>query len=204
MKIDGWFDWIWSTSVHDATDSVLESIPPDVRERYRMDASAVDAYRWQVYGKYRVYNKRMHEDYFKGALIDVHKILACFVAAMVDFDLIRYDRDVREKDGTVHVCVSRAKYEVAMRSGLRFLYLFMQFAFDRCGESALKGALIRQGTLAFPKTMYEHGDWLSNRISALLMNHVLGNRLDTLAYADMMFWIELYNKEHLEWSLGRG
>lgn len=189
--------------MHDEIASVFGSIPADVRDRYGMEESLeeayrrADAYRWQVYGKYKAHNTRMHEDYFRGRLIDVHKILACFAAAMVDVDLLKYNRQMSEKDGNVHICVARAKYEVAVRSTLRFLYLFMQLVFDKHGKNALKAALVKQGTLVFPATRYEHGGWLYNRISALALNHILGNRIDILSYADMMFWVELYNEEHL-------
>lgn len=97
----------------------------------------------------------MHETYFRGDLIDVHKILACMVAALADANMIRYDDTLCSRGNKPPCYVAFAKYQVALLAPMRFLYLFMQEKFK-----------------------YERG-------------------------TDMMFWVELYNKEHLEYSLRR-
>lgn len=187
------FAYIWDVSVSKTVGIVFDSIPDDVRRKYKMRTNLSDAWREHAFGKYSFHNKKMHDDFFKGSLIDVHKILACLVAALLDVDLISYDTTMRENDGRLHICAARAKYEIAMHSALHFLYLFMQWDFSREGDTAAKEALARQGCLKFPNTKWEHGEWLRNRISALALNHINGNKIDILAYADMMFWIEFYN-----------
>ena len=50
----------------------------------------------------------------------------------------------------------------------------------------------------FPETNPGHDSYVLGRIKTLALNDIYGNDFDVLTYADMLFWIEKYNRKLLE------
>ena len=68
----------------------------------------------------------------------------------------------------------------------------------------LLNKLEEQQTIIFPKTNIGHDSYAIGRIKSLALNDVCKLDFDLLNYADMLFWIEEYNKDYLVHQLNKG
>lgn len=53
-------------------------------------------------------------------------------------------------------------------------------------------------TFIFPETNKGHDEYLHGRVKTLALNDMYAIDFDILTYADMLYWIEKYNKEQLQ------
>ena len=66
------------------------------------------------------------------------------------------------------------------------------------GYSEYAQRLRENGRFLEPPVSKGHNDYDEGRIFALVQNDLYGNTFDVLGYADMMYWIELYNRQMIE------
>ena len=107
--------------------------------------------------------------------------------------MINYEAAAKE----IPMKVVYANYEVAFLSAIYVMYLFLLSDFERDGKKKCYDELKKQATFVFPETNTGHDTYVQGRVKTLALNDLCGNDFDILTYADMLFWIEWYNKEQI-------
>lgn len=133
------------------------------------------------------------ETKFDDALLDQHKLAACFCKAIIDKKVFTFDINDQTPEEMI-----RSNYELAYISGLRIIQIFMlDYYKETYGEeSEYVNWLKKEGGLYGPHT--SHDPYHLGRIKTLALNDYYGIEFDVLTYADMMFWIEHYNRQIIE------
>ncbi len=126
-------------------------------------------------------------------LIDHHKIAACFCKALIDKKLLKFKMDARSTGELL-----RSNYELAYTVSLRIVHLYMIYHYQVDGRMDLAEKLKKNGCLYSPETTPSHDSYDLGRIKTLALNDHYGIEFDLLTYADMMFWLEYYNRQLLE------
>ena len=91
-----------------------------------------------------------------------------------------------------------SNYAVAFLSAIYVMYLFHLSNYEKNNQSEYYERLEKQATFFFPDTNLGHDSYVEGRVKTLALNDIYGNDFDILTYADMMFWIEKYNKDLIE------
>ncbi len=195
MKMDT-FKYIWMQGIVKAAQDVFDGISPALREKYSVCIDISDAVCQKLYYQYEEIRHLVRKKYFDTGKdeenkIDGHKICACITGALLNVRIINYEIS----DEEIPVKIVYANYEVAFLSAIYVMYLFLLSDFERDGETKCYDELKRQASFVFPKTNPGHDSYVQGRIKTLALNDLYGNDFDVLTYADMLFWIERYNKE---------
>lgn len=164
--------------------------------------------------KYDKYRKFVRSNYFDVGTnqenkIDIHKICACLTAAIIDTRLFKYNIH-----GTKDLSVFLSNYTVAFLFGMHMLYLNLIDEYRCMSQNGkddeekkvgkrILDILEQQKTLKFPKTNPGHDPYLQGRVKTLALNDIYRIEFDLLTYADMLFWIEKYNKDLLLRKIGK-
>lgn len=190
------FKYIWEQGIAKAANDVLDSISPDLREKYLVDIDISDTTREKVCAEYDKIRVMVRTKYFDTGKndenrIDGHKICACITGALLNIRLINY----KIFDGEMPNKIVFANYEIAFLAGIYVMYLFLLSDYERDNELECYEELKEQSTFIFPETNPGHDPYVLGRIKTLALNDLNGNDFDILTYADMLFWIERYNKE---------
>lgn len=130
--------------------------------------------------------------------IDQHKIAACFCYAF-----LRHKAFSFKLDDEIPYEMLLSNYMVAYSISLQVIYLCLidlYLSFKDPQKQALAFDLKRRGTLLTPDTTTTHDSYNLGRVKTLALNEYHKVSFDLLAYADMMYWIEHYNRQCLERS----
>lgn len=195
MKLET-FKYIWEQGIAKAAQDVLEEITPDLQTKYSVHADVSEAMCDKLYHEYETVRQVVRKRYFDTGKdeenrIDGHKICACITGALLNVRMISYS----PVDDEMPIKVVYANYEVAFLASIYAMYLFVLSDFQREGKEECYDELIKQSTFIFPETNPGHDSYAQGRIKTLALNDLNGNDFDVLMYADMLFWIEKYNKE---------
>lgn len=192
------FQYIWKQGIAKAAEDVFEEIPSALREKYSVRMDLSDDMRKKAYEEYEKVRRIVRKRYFDTGKdeenkIDGHKICACITGALLDVRILNFE--ILEEEMPIKIVY--ANYEVAFLAAIYVLYLFLLSDFERDGRMDCYEELKRQSTFVFPKTNPGHDSYVQGRIKTLALNDLCGNEFDILNFADMLFWIERYNKEFL-------
>ena len=195
MKIDT-FKYIWKQGIAKSAQDVFDGISPALREKYSVHIDVSDAMCINLFHEYENVRHSVREKYFDTGKngenkIDGHKICACITGALLNVRMITYSMSGEE----LPVKVVYANYEVAFLAAIYVMYLFLLSDFEHEGNMECYNELKSRATFAFPKTNSGHDPYVQGRIKTLALNDLCGNDFEVLTYADMLFWIERYNKE---------
>lgn len=197
MKIET-FDWIWKR-IQETIDEIEKrfcesNLGEDFHFRLLHGEKTKDIIK-NRYIEIRDELKRMcyPEKEFAEALLDQHKLAACFCKAIVDKKVFAFDINDQTPEDMI-----RSNYELAYISGLRIIQIYMlDYYREMCGnDSEPVQWLEREKGLYGPHTT--HDSYHLGRIKTLALNDYYGVEFDVLTYADMMFWIEYYNRQKIE------
>lgn len=174
----------------------LMGFPPTLREKYSVRIDVSDTMCQKLYYQYEEVRLLIREKYFDTGKneenkIDGHKICACITGALLNVRIINFEMP----DEEIPVKVVYSNYEVAFLSAIYVMYLFLLSDFERNGKTECYEELKNQATFVFPKTNPGYDSYVQGWIKTLALNDLCGNDFDILTYADMLFWIERYNKE---------
>lgn len=133
---------------------------------------------------YRGVNQNTDEN-----LIDIHKISACFCKSVIENKAFRFK--LRDQ---IPVQILLCNYCLAFSISVGIMYLNLLAEYKREQKDAQYNKLKEQRQFYFPPTNSGHESYPYGRIKALALNDIYGIDFDLLAYADMMYWIEDYNK----------
>ena len=193
------FTYLWKQAIVKAADDVIAEILQDMKDKYNVRLDSSEHEFEKLYRAYNRYRNQIRSRYFdvgekKENLIDGHKICACITGALLDVHLISFDMNA----GDVTFDVAYSNYATAFWGGIYVLYLLLVSDYIRENDTDAIRKLEKQGTFVFPETNPGHDSYVLGRIKTLALNDIYGNDFDVLTYADMLFWIEKYNRKLLE------
>lgn len=197
MKIET-FKWLWAQ---------IQKTIDEIMTRFALSGDSDSFHFHLIYGEktedviknryieIRDELKRMcyPETKFEDALLDQHKLAACFCKSIIDKKVFIFDINDQTPEDMI-----RSNYELAYVSGLRIVQIYMvDYYKEIYGEdSEYVKWLKRESGLYGPHT--SHDPYHLGRIKTLALNDYYGVEFDILTYADMMFWIEYYNRQKVE------
>lgn len=133
---------------------------------------------------YRGVNQNTDEN-----LIDIHKISACFCKSVIENKVFRF-----KLIDQIPVQILLCNYCAAFSISVGIMYFNLLAEYKRGQKDVLYNKLKEQKQFYFPPTNPGHDSYPYGRIKTLALNDIYGLDFDLLAYADMMYWIEEYNK----------
>ncbi len=195
MKIET-FDYLWEQGIVKAAQNVVSEIPADVRSRYNLTIDVSKEMCKKLYLEYEEIRLRVRNNYFNTGSndenkMDGHKICACITGALLNVRLVSFDI----LDGKMPKSVLYSNYAIAFMAAIYIMFLFLLSDYEKKGMTKCYNDLIDKSTFEFPETNLGHDSYVQGRIKTLALNDICGVDFDVLTYADMLFWIEKYNKE---------
>lgn len=192
------FDYIWKQGIIKAAESIRDEIDEDVRTKYNFTLDSSQDMFNLLYEAYDYARNQVRTKYFNVGensenLIDGHKICACITAALLKNHLFKYDMN----DNSIPKEIVYSNYALSFLASIYVLYLFLLSDYQKNDDERHFEELRKQATFYFPETNLGHDSYVQGRIKTLALNDISGNDFDILAYADMLFWIEKYNKHIL-------
>ena len=193
------YDYLCENALNRAIDDVLQSIPELIRNQYSLSYSNnFDKKKEAIFKEYDIQRKSVRKKFFdvgEGGkkLIDIHKVSACFTAAVLKVRVFDY-KELTPMDMSVFY----SNYTLAFLSGIHILYLCMLADYEKSNQKELATLLKRQATFIFPETNKGHDEYLQGRVKTLALDDMYAIDFDILTYADMLYWIEKYNKDELQ------
>ena len=202
------FNVLWTECVEKAGTDVLKVFSERVKEKYHWRCDFSTEKKNEVLARYKENNKEFRSKYFYGKddpdkLIDVHKIASCFSksvidASMMSFDVPRSPEDKRMMPWFIKV----SNYALAFHVSVNIMSFFMQADYERVSYSTGNYDYLKRfqslKKIHFPTTTEGHDTYTIGRIKAISMRDIMDEEFDMLAYADMLFWIEFYNRQLVE------
>jgi len=198
---DATFEYIWKNIVLPSIDKVAELCNEcDKIKDYEFKKRDLRVVYHRMIGDYDIVRRQLKNRYYKvddnddeKNLIDTHKIAACLCYSMIcnkPFSFLIKENMPKK--------IFLSNYSVAYYASIGFIYasLIAEYNINRKGEFAAK--LQEYGKMYEPPVSKGHNDYNEGRIYALAQNDIYGNTFDILAYADMMYWIELYTRQKVE------
>lgn len=196
------FDWIWGQINKTASDIISRLDPNRQQKDFKLTHNDMmgKAIIWNEYNKIRknlksqCYSSLVDVDGTngKGELIDHHKIGACLCKALIQKKLLTFRMDENTPEE-----IMRSNYELAYTVSLRIVYAYMIYFLRKYGSQKQAEELERWKMLRVPPTYPSHDGYNTGRIKMLALNDFYHIEFDLLSYADMLFWIEHYNRQLL-------
>lgn len=192
------FKYIWKQGIAKSAQDVFDGIDPGLRKEYSVSIDISDAMCERLYYQYDEVRCLVREKYFDIGQngenrIDGHKICACITASLLNVRMINYEAAAKE----IPMKVVYANYEVAFLSAIYVMYLFLLSDFERDGKKKCYDELKKTGYVCISRNQYRARYICTGTCKTLALNDLCGNDFDILTYADMLFWIEWYNKEQI-------
>lgn len=199
MQNDETYIYLWENAFERAIKDVQNSIAVEVKDAYNFSlVQDLDKAKESILQEYNEQRGKVRQRYFDVGendenLIDVHKICSCFTAAMLKVRIFEY-----AGEHPIKAEIFYSNYTLAFLVGMHIMYLCMLSDYEKSEDKRLYNKLKEQATLLFPETNEGHDKYLQGRIKTLALNDVYDVDFDILTYADMLFWIEKYNRDILE------
>ena len=197
MKLET-YDYLCANALDRAIEDVLHSIPISVQEKYHLMWDDLDKKKQKILEEYEIQRRSIRERFFDVGengekLIDIHKVSACFTSAVLKVRVFDYN-----ETEPMDMSVFYSNYTLAFLTGIHIIYLCMLSDYEKNGEDKLAALLKKRATLVFPETNKGHDEYLQGRVKTLALNDIYAIDFDVLTYADMLYWIEKYNKDELQ------
>ena len=171
-----------------------------VKQNYDFQIRELNEYKECLYANYIETRDSLKDKFFfmgikeksDDNLIDIHKISACFCKSIIENKVFRFK--LKEE---ILVPVLLCNYCAAFSISLGIMYLNLLAEYKKAGKIDQYNKLKNQKQFYFPPTNPGHDSYPYGRIKAMALNDIYGRSFDLLAYAEMMYWIEEYNKNML-------
>lgn len=193
------YDKIWEEVVCPSIERIYEECIGE-GNKYSFRMRDLNKIKKGVFRDYNLIKNRLKDRYYQKnsekndeSLIDAHKIAACICYSLVRNKPFSFNV---EEDMPQNVFVSN--YSVAYYSSIGIVYmtLIAEYLLNDYKDYAQK--LIENGKFIEPPISKNHNNYNEGRIFSLAQNDLYGNTFDVLGYADMMYWIELFNRQMIE------
>ncbi|MDE7417630.1 MAG: hypothetical protein K2N44_15230 [Lachnospiraceae bacterium] len=189
------YDYIWNEIIKDNIDELYDQLSND--EKMQLNVKPLNRLKKDVYDKYMLENGRIKELYHFGTaeekIIDIHKIAACFTKVFIEEKAFHYSLKEKVSDNVL-LFNARLAYNI----GLGLIRMNLIVSYLTLKKQAIVDQLLATKQLSVPLTNIGHDEYNAGRQKTLMLNDVFENEFDILTYSDMLFWIELYNRQLLE------
>lgn len=192
MKVET-YDIIWTHCVKPATEEILGLYAESHRSEYGWYLDDSEETRIKIYEKYEEYRSLLHKNFFRGKKYDVHKIGACFARAIIEVSPI-----VFTPSADVPEYIALSNYWLGITASIYIVRFFLFYDYQRVNSSICEKMKQKKGRIEYPRTTPGHDLYLRGRVKVLAVNDGNNESFDFLGYADMLFWIENYNRQLLE------
>ena len=198
------FDYIW-TQIEKSIGSIENSFTQADKSRWNFQRAYGQEYGGIIKTEYETIRDQLKARCYKKTSnevdenkVDQHKIAACFCYALLRKKAFLFDL---KDDIPAEMLLSN--YMLAYSASLQIIYLCLIDLYLSSKEDqkiALAYDLQKHGSLWIPETTKSHDHYNLGRAKTLALNEYHDISFDLLAYADMMYWIEHYNRQMLEKS----
>ena len=190
------FTYLWDEGIVKAARQLDLELPEDSNRYVNLDLS--ESNKKRLYDEYEDNRTEIRRNFFDGGenasnRIDAHKICACITGALLKVHLF----ELQDTQDDIPEDVVLVNYKLAFVASIYVLFLIMLSDYKRSDEKKYE-YLKQKAVLEFPDTNEGHDSYVMGRIKTLALNDVYGYDFDRLSYADMIFWIENYNKELID------
>lgn len=197
------YEYIWTEIIEPTIKRIHSSMDDELCFKYKFSHRDLLFVKHEIFDLYQKKRDRLKtlyhfDDGKEDRLIDIHKIAACFAAVLIEHPVFEYSMDV---DSHLPDSMFRANAELAYSVSLGIIYIQLIGDYTRLQEDQYVHKLIEKGKLLVPKTTKGHDEYHLGRIKTIALNYAFQTEFDVLTYSDMMFWIELYNRQILEQTL---
>lgn len=197
------YNFIWDRAIKPQIDNIAQFLKKSytVEQNYSFEIRGLAEYKKILYTSFIETKNDLEEKFFYmvinqndvGNCIDIHKISACFCKSVIKNKIFRF-KLIDNIPNQIFLCNYWAAFSISL--GVMYLNLLAEYMRDEKINQYNK--LKKQNRFYFPPTNPGHDSYPYGRIKALALNDIYGIDFDLLAYADMMYWIEDYNKSMLE------
>lgn len=193
------YKYIWENAFMIAVRNVDSQISDALKDEYQLSYEKnLNEKKKNVLVNYEKYRDMIKSKYFnsgdqKENLMDIHKVAACFTLAVMDVRVFDYNQ-VEDID----IDIIYTNYSLAFEVSVNIIYLCMLSDYLLDNDMKKIEILLSQKGMVFPETNRGHDSYVLGRVKTLALNDIYGNDFDILTYADMLFWIERYNKDYIE------
>lgn len=144
----------------------------------------------KIWNKYEFLNEHCKQVYMKHPenLIDRHKVVACYICAILQANVITSQLSLIEGDDTNLLLNER----LAFCFGMTMLRSFILDASDRVKEEELKNKIKQSLDVNFSFPICNHGNYKDNFLSQLYFCRIEQN-YNILGLAESLYFIELYH-----------
>lgn len=194
---DRTYNALWTECIEKAGIDILNAFPQKKREVYNWNCDFSEEKQKEVFKRYLECHDLLRGSYFYGQsnpvkLIDFHKVGACFAKAIIDSSLMSFD-----KHENLPWFIACSNYALAFKASVNMMIFFLQGSYYRYAKECYD-LLIKQKEIIYPATTHGHDTYSIGRIKALALADINGDGFDYLGYADMLYWIEHYNRQIIE------
>lgn len=197
---DDTFNYLWSCEIEPKALEIEKEMLQrySAREKYGFSVVDLKEYKKSVFSYYQATNQDLKNCYFNNSqhdssdtnLIDIHKVVSCFCKTFVKNKVFRFKVDSSE----MPIWIILSNYTFAFCASIGILYQNMLAHYKR--HYYEKYRILKNERIVFPKTNPGHDPYVVGRIKTLALNDIYNTDFDLLAFADMFFWIEEFNKKY--------
>lgn len=185
------YDIIWDKCIEPAANELLGLYGEEFREKNQWFLDDSDITRKSVYKKYTYYRNIVHKELYKGKKFDVHKISSCFTRAIIDISPI----NVAAKNDLPEF-IALSNYWLGLMSGIYIVRFLLYYTYKKNNSDYTNKVLNHK--FQYPDTTIGHDYYLTGRVRALAVNDGNDIPFDILGFADMLYWIEHFNRQKIE------
>ena len=197
---DSTYNKLWTECVEKAGINILSIFPGKVVDRFNWRCDFTEEKRKEVFLRYKNNHDEFRKRYFYDSddpekLIDVHKIAACFAKSVIEASLMSFD-----KSDDMPWYIKASNYALAFHVSVNIVTFFLQaeYVYTANESNEYMAKLMKKGSVSYPSTTKGHDTYTIGRIKSMALRDINGEEFDMLAYADMLFWIEYYNRQLVE------
>lgn len=186
------FDFIWKEIILKSALSIYNEIPEEDRKKYDLFLREEKKLKKSISKHYETEKYKLKKHYYSGGRIDEHKIAACLCSSIIKNKMISYRLSTDLPESIFFI-----NYKIAYFSSLGIIYLYLLNYYLNKNDSIYRMLKDREN-LASPCTTEGHDPYDMCIIKMLTMNDIYGNGFDVLAYSNIMFSLEEFNKVFME------
>lgn len=197
------YDFMWERVIKPQIKNIAQFLEKSyaAKQNCNFEIRGLTEYKEVLFTSFNKTKKDLEEKFFymvinqngDGNCIDIHKVSACFCKSVIENKIFRF-KLIDNIPDQIFLCNYWAAFSISL--GVMYLNLLAEYMRDEKIDQYNK--LKEQKQFYFPPTNLGHDSYPFGRIKALALNDIYGIDFDLLAYADMMYWIEDYNKSMLE------
>lgn len=188
------YDYIWRKLVVPTIDSYIEDIPKHIIEAYSVKVRDLKTMKKKINIDYHQERDALKKNFHNGlngsGRIDEHKIAACICKSLVDNKPIDY-----KLDSDLPNVLLFANYTVAFNTSIGIIFIHLLNIYNATDDKVAINKMLANRGLFFPDTTETHDSYEKGIIKMITLNDLYGKGFDLLAYSNIMYSLEEFNKQ---------